>query len=257
MAIILNGLVHLDPALNFGEQSAPGIWGNVANAMVEIYLHQGLHAVLKLVDDFLFFHYPLNQNSDGTFIYPYNESLIWGIAERLGWPWAHNKFLPFASSFRYIGFLWSILECTVQLLDDKKAAYLDRLLPWLTAEKMKLEDTLNLIGTLNHVCLVAPAGRGYLVNLYNLSASFKDPKSSSYMPHTITSCEDLEWWETQLCLPFLGLHIIWPLPQSDILIFVDASTFWGIGLFINGRWLAWEFKPGWCSPDSRITHWLG
>lgn len=53
--MMLDGLIHLDLALNFGERSAPGIWGNVADAMVEIYIHHGIHAVLKWVDDFLFF----------------------------------------------------------------------------------------------------------------------------------------------------------------------------------------------------------
>lgn len=45
VAIMLNGLVHLDLALNFGERSAPGIWGNIADAMVEIYLHHGIHVL--------------------------------------------------------------------------------------------------------------------------------------------------------------------------------------------------------------------
>ena len=27
--------------------------------------------------------------------------------------------------------------------------------------------------------------------------------------------------------------------------FVDASTGWGIGLVLNGQWLAWPFREGW------------
>jgi hypothetical protein len=30
-------------------------------------------------------------------------------------------------------------------------------------------------------------------------------------------------------------------------LFVDASTGWGIGLILNGKWLAWQFKEGWNS----------
>jgi len=45
-----------------------------------------------------------------------------------------------------------------------------------------------------------------------------------------------------------GMH---PAPQPSVRtkqpkyeIFVDASG-WGIGFFLNGRWLAWQLKPGW------------
>jgi hypothetical protein len=33
---------------------------------------------------------------------------------------------------------------------------------------------------------------------------------------------------------------------------VDASTSWGIGLILNGRWLAWKFKDNWESEGQEI-----
>jgi hypothetical protein len=38
------------------------------------------------------------------------------------------------------------------------------------------------------------------------------------------------------------------------MLFVDASSSWGIGLILNGKWLAWEFKRGWKS-DGREIGW--
>ncbi|KAK0439654.1 hypothetical protein EV421DRAFT_1695989, partial [Armillaria borealis] len=52
------GLVHLDPCLNFGASPSPGIWGRIADAMVRILLNEGVEALVKWVDDFVFFHFP-------------------------------------------------------------------------------------------------------------------------------------------------------------------------------------------------------
>jgi hypothetical protein len=35
-------------------------------------------------------------------------------------------------------------------------------------------------------------------------------------------------------------------------IFVDASTSWGIGFIMDGRWLAWPLIPSWKSDDRDI-----
>ena len=52
---MIKGLIHLDHVLNFGVSPSPGIFGRVANAMVRILLQQGIEAVIKWVDDFIFF----------------------------------------------------------------------------------------------------------------------------------------------------------------------------------------------------------
>ncbi|KAJ3830917.1 hypothetical protein F5878DRAFT_517069, partial [Lentinula raphanica] len=53
------GRVHLDLALNFGVRSAPGVWGRVADVMAWILKYKGVEALLKWVDDFVFFRYPV------------------------------------------------------------------------------------------------------------------------------------------------------------------------------------------------------
>ncbi|KAF5383112.1 hypothetical protein D9615_004838 [Tricholomella constricta] len=106
-AILIDGLVHLDGRLNFGICPAPGIFGLVADAIVWIYLHKGIDAVIKWVDDFIFFRY-LRSHPGSRSYFSYDETLIWSIADDLGWPWAPDKFVPFATSFTYIGFEWSL-----------------------------------------------------------------------------------------------------------------------------------------------------
>ena len=76
VALMLDGLIHLNLMLNFGKRPAPGIWGHIADAMAWILKYKGVEALLKWVDDFVFFRYPKGQNKDGSFIFSYDDSLI-------------------------------------------------------------------------------------------------------------------------------------------------------------------------------------
>jgi hypothetical protein len=49
----------------------------------------------------------------------------------------------------------------------------------------------------------------------------------------------------RLSLLFIGLSVICPPEPLGMKLFVDASTGWGIGMILDDRWLAWEFKDGW------------
>ncbi|KAF5384772.1 hypothetical protein D9615_001263 [Tricholomella constricta] len=254
-AIVINGLVHLDARLNFGICPAPGIFGFVADAIVWIYLHMGVDALIKWVDDFVFFRYPTGRRSDGSPIFSYDESLIWGIAADLGWPWAPEKFVPFSSSFTYIGFLWSLADKTVCLPDAKRTKYLAKLADWSLGASVSLHSTESLIGTLNHVTLVVPQGRSHLPSLYRFRAAFS-PTCSSWTKHRVTPAvmEDIAWWQATLSSSWCGVKIVRPPEPLDTLIYVDASTSWGIGFFLNGKWLAWELLPGW-NCDGRDIGW--
>src|ERR1700678_864252 len=86
LAIMIKGLIHLDHVLNFGASPSPGIFGRVADAMVKILLNRGIEAVIKWVDDFIFFRYPSRRLSDTSYEFTYSAELIWTIAEELGWP---------------------------------------------------------------------------------------------------------------------------------------------------------------------------
>jgi hypothetical protein len=43
-------------------------------------------------------------------------------------------------------------------------------------------------------------------------------------------------------------------PPSSCKIYVDASTSWGVGLLVDGRWQAWQLSDGWHS-DGRDIGW--
>lgn len=255
LMVLINILIHINLTLDFGASPSPGIFGRIADAMVVIFLFRGIQAVLKWVDDFIFFRYPKGRTKDGEFIYAYDASLIWSIADKVGWPWARKKFVDFASKFTYIGFDWDLVAKDVQLPEKKKEKYRAKLEPFLTKGSMMTRKEIDsLAGTLNHVCLVSVEGRSRMPSLYKMRASFKED-TPPFVKHTVsaTLAEDLKWWHETLGKEFVGLKCTVPKPvREDVSIMVDASTSWGIGLVLNGRWLAWKLKEGWKSEGRDI-----
>ena len=65
---------------------------------------------------------------------------------------------------------------------------------------------------------------------------------------------DIVWWRDCLSRPFCGTSIQSPPLLSDLHIWVDASTSWGIGVVFNGHWAAWKLQLGWNS-DGRNIGW--
>lgn len=253
LAIMIKGRIHLDHVLNFGASPSPGIFGRVADAAVQIYLARGIEAMIKWVDDFVFLRYPSHRLSNGTYMFNYNADLIWKVADELGWPWAPAKFIDFAPFFNYIGFLWNFPAKVVELPEKKKLKYLERLAPWTHRSTHTLKEVESLIGTLNHVCLVVPEGRSHMISLYKFRGGFRATHHSE-MRHRLSAdaTDDTEWWRGRLQEPFVGMKIVRPPPPLNTSVFVDASTTWGIGLVLDGKWLAWQLKEGWRSEDREI-----
>lgn len=158
-----------------------------------------------------------------------------------------HEIKPFNYSFLYIGFFWDIMRKQVLLPEPKKEKYAKKLTVWSKGAKMNLEDTELMIGTLNHVCLVAPQGRARMPAFYRFRSSFK--MSNWHIKHTIAQAlhDDVEWWKMTLQQSFVGINIIAPKEPMNLLLMVDTSMSWGIGLVINEKWLAWELKQGWWS----------
>ena len=147
LAMMIDNLIHLDLYSNFGASASPGLWGRVADVMAKILKSKGIQALIKWVDDFIFFRYPKRTKPSSTEIeFTYDASIIWSVADSLGWPWAVKKFIDFSSSFKYIGFNWSIAERTVQLPSEKKTKYLLKLQAWKEGAKLSKDEAESIIG---------------------------------------------------------------------------------------------------------------
>jgi hypothetical protein len=70
-----------------------------------------------------------------------------------------------------------------------------------------------------------------------------------------SAISDLRWWETTLLIPDVTRALLPRSPATDLHLYVDASTSWGIGVAFGSRWDAWSLLPGWKGPFRDIG-WL-
>jgi hypothetical protein len=244
---------YVDHNAPFGATSAGGVFGRVADAKSAILESEKIGPSKNWVDDFTFFRYPVALLPTPIFSYSLTE--IYAIAKRLGWPWKDSKTRPFASQFKYLGFIWDLEAKTVQIPDQKKQRYLIKLEPWREGQKFARKDVESVVGTLVHCSLAIPDGRSHLPSLSRFAASFNFVSSPFVRrtpnPSVLT---DIKWWRNQLTEDFCGSILSKPPPVSPVDFWVDASSSWGIGMVFNGEWDAWKFSNGWDS-DGRNIGW--
>jgi hypothetical protein len=244
---------YVDHNAPFGATSAGGVFGRVADAKSAILESKKIGPSKNWVDDFAFFRYPITLLPSPVFSYSLTE--IYAIAKRLGWPWKVSKTKPFASQFKYLGFIWDLTAKSVQIPDQKKLRYLAKLEPWHNGQKFARKDVESVVGTLVHCSLAIPDGRSHLPSLSRFAASFNFV-SSPFVRRTPNPSvlADIEWWRDQLKRQFCGSILSKPPPTSPVDFWVDASTSWGIGIVFDGEWDAWKFAKGWDS-DGRNIGW--
>lgn len=210
--------------------------------------------MIKWVDDFIFFQYPINNALPWQ--YSYDKPSIDTIATNLGWPWALKKHSPFASTFMYIGMTCDLHNKKVFFSQKKKDQYLAKLVNWNTGSCVMKKDVESVIGTLNQCSLVLIAARTHLPSLCEFARGFSG-NSHALTSRSITSkvSNDIKWWRTQLSADFCRMILqLLPAPLN-LRICMDASTSWGMGFWIEGKWAAWCAIPGW-KTDGQDISWL-
>lgn len=238
--VMWDNLIYIDHCAAFGSALSCGLFGRVADAFVAIIKNLSVDQVLKWVDDIIIVCYPYPSSTASPF--RFQASLIFNIAQYLGWPWSIPKFQDFDSSFTYLGFLWDFNNRSVTLTEAKQQKFLQRLLPWLTAQKMDIRNAQKLHGLLNHCCFVLPLGRSKLHYL-NLFIAHLSRAKSPFVKWTIprTLCAKLHWWKAILSGTPISRSVQLPPDISSAQVFVDASTSWGIGVLIDSKWAAWQY----------------
>jgi len=117
-----------------------------------------------------------------------------------------------------------------------------------------LRDVEKIHGSLCHIAFVYLDGCSHLPSLSNFASTFHgDEFLTKYSLHSLIT--DLKWWLVKLTLPGISrsLHPLGPL--SDLGLYVDASTSWGIGIIISGEWAAFQLSSSW-KIEGRDICWL-
>jgi hypothetical protein len=248
-----NDRYYVDHDAPFGATSAGGVFGRVADAKSEILKSKGIGPSKNWVDDFVFFRFPILLIPTPLFSYSLTD--IYALAKHLGWPWKESKTRPFSTEFKYLGFIWNLMTKTVQIPEQKKLRYVEKLKPWQNGRKFIKKDVESLLGTLVHCSLAVPDGRSHLPSLSCFATSFNFlPSPFIWKTPNPSVLADISWWRTHLSADFCGSTLSKPPPTFPVEFWVDTSSSWGVGIVFGDEWESWEFSTDW-DTDGRNIGW--
>ena len=170
-----NNSYYIDHNAPFSATSAGGVFGRVADAKSAILKSEKIGPSKNWVDDFIFFRFPTSLHPTPVFSYSLID--IYTLVEQHGWPWKESKTKPFALHFKYLGFVWNLDAKTIQIPEQKKHRYLQKLEPWQGGKKFSKKDVESVVGT--------------LTTPFPVHSSFKKSTRNSlsyviHLPHTKT-----------------------------------------------------------------------
>ena len=172
--------------------------------------------------------------------------------------WHKDKGDPdFLYITNFIGFRWDLPNRRVSLPEEKRLKFHNRVrifLECFTGHPCFLLDIQKIHGSLCHVAFVYTLGRSRLPSLSNFISSFMGNEfTRRYAPKSMIS--DLKWWLQALMISDFYRKLLPRGPCLDMGLFVDASTSWGIGIVIAGRWAAFRLDNTW-KVEGRDICWL-
>ncbi|VDC01640.1 unnamed protein product [Peniophora sp. CBMAI 1063] len=233
LCIFWRDLVYLDFAASFGLSSSCGIFGAIADMLVDIYKASGFTHVVKWVDDFFAVRLPGESWTEDDFM---------ELTRTLGVPWSIDKLKRFAVIQRFIGFVWHLSDKTVALPEEKLEALLALIRSWQEPDaRFSQHDSESLHGKLVHASCIFRLIRPFLRSISLFASRFRSRHARLRVPGPLLA--DLGWVleivaVSPVCRPLA-------LPDvSDIQWWGDASTSFGIGVSVGGFWDAWSYAPG-------------
>jgi hypothetical protein len=227
-----NGNLLLDTRITFGGVAGCGSFGRPADAWKKIMLAEfELVTVFRWVDDNLFVRRKGCQTDMNDIA---TRAIELGILTKA------TKYKPFEDKQKFIGFIWNGVNKTVRLPDDKLAERIRQIEEFFQIGSMFSYNNIEIIvGRLNHVSYVVPQLRCYLCSLYCMLKSWVNTSATRCIDENTLS--DLKCWHSTL-MSFNPLRMIPSAEPTDVGWYGDASTSFGIGILINGRWGQWKWK---------------
>ena len=234
LVIHWEGKFYVDRALPFGLASSAGVFGSVADVIVDLCTHSQLFGpMVKWVDDFFVIRLPHQSWSEADFM---------DFTAKFGVPWSIKKLRPLNHLQRYIGFDWDLEKSTVSLPEEKRFAILGLIDQWLSPNKtVSANDCLSLHGKLVFTATIFHLIRPYLPSITSFAGTFRDPRAALHPPRSVL--RDLNWVKYLLQILPNIMPLSFPEP-TDLNWWGDASTSFGIGVVIGSSWAGWRWAPG-------------
>ncbi|KIK32029.1 hypothetical protein CY34DRAFT_19349 [Suillus luteus UH-Slu-Lm8-n1] len=183
----------------FGLTSSAGVFGSVANMLVDIYHKAAFEFIRKWVDDFLVIRLPHQSWTEAEFI---------ALTVYCSVPRSLEKLWLFASIQRYISFNWNLdLKC-VSLPEDKLRKVQDMISCWLLlGASFTAKEAASLHGKLVHVACIFPLICPFLRSIAAFAASFRSLRA--HLRPSAAVLADLPW------IHLLLLHLPNSVPITD------------------------------------------
>ena len=202
----------------------------IDNAIVDIWLAEGIGPIAKYEDDFSVYCAPVPDGPfvNGNFHYAYNKEDAASRISSLGIPWHKEKGDPcFMSAHIYIGFFWDLANHSISLPLKKRLKFAEHVCLFIFHYKHKkcpLCEVNKIHGSLCHVAFVYMNSCSCLPSLSNFAAFFKgDEHIHCFPPCSMIS--DLKWWLDVLADKPAFIHPLHPIgPLQNLGIYMDAST---------------------------------
>ena len=168
LCLFWDGKVRVNRALMFGLSLSAGVFGAIANMLVDIYIAAGFGPLTKWVNDFFVICLPSLSWMESDFI---------NLTADIGIPWSMEKLCPLSSTqqyCQYIGFDWNLPVKTVSVPPEKLSWIQASLCHWSLEETTVTEhDAASLHGKLVHISGIYPLIWPFLHSLSHFSQGFK------------------------------------------------------------------------------------
>ena len=167
-----NNKFYYDKCLPFGLRSAPSIFSTFSDLLEWILqLRYHIRDVIHILDDFLIAtegpDYQLCQKQLQTMLH---------VFENLGVPIAVGKTEGPAQVLVFMGFELDSVKQEVRLPLDKLLRLRLGFLEWGERTRCTLQELQSLIGLLNWVCTIIPAGRAFLQRMIALTRGVRQAR---------------------------------------------------------------------------------
>jgi len=221
-------LHFIDSQACFGGRAFPRAYCSIADLVGWIANKKyGVDILLRFVDD----HFgisPVIKNSEE----PKDMKHLRVLFNELNIP-TNDKY-GFGDGLVIIGKEVNYHDATIQLSKEKLMKYLTMCTHFLKRRKITLNDVDHISGVLNYCLDVSLIGKPFNRAFDLIKGRFKTKHRNYLMDMTKTMLESLQWWAYTLsCRPirYLLEEYWWSSEQAEEVLFTDASTSYGLGVY--------------------------